>query len=628
MAIIFLCAVVFCVALAFAAAFGRRIEGTLALSVMFLISLLYFSGFYGNLLWGVYACVFCAAVSSGYLVYCAVKKNMKISKHLSPYLAFFIVFVLWLYHNYHGMVLSEWDEFTHWGLSTKIMYDSDLFSNQPGLTCYFVDYLPGTALFQYLLQKLNREYAEWCSVLAQGIFVAVFPFAFLEKIDISKKNLIPAGIAALAVFLLPEGFYLNAYRILYVDTSLAVVFAYALFCHFSAEKRDAFYFINLSAAFGILCIIKPSGIGLMALAAVIITGDNLISGRFPALWKKRKFALLAVEVLPFLTGWFYKFLWQLRLDALGYAAHFDTGRITFSAVWDVLSGKGEQYQKDTLANFYNAFVGMDKTKISTGSLICYLFVFALLLYFIIRFRRQERKRWMLFAGLSSACFIIYSLYMLALYLFTYSPDEAVGLASFNRYEYTVILGLILPQVLLLFVFLVNHPKGKCYQVFCVLICILFMVPNDISLKIDNGEELSAKQELRKNYEIADRVREKLSVNDKVWLISNGSDGYDYWVLRYNLSPVHAQTRDYSQPYGEVSWDIGTRYEGEAWARTDMAPAEWMERLITEGCNYVLLYHIDDNFKTEYAELFQDGNPSERQLYFVNRETGKFEMVDM
>ena len=42
MAIIFLCAVVFCVALAFAAAFGRRIEGTLALSVMFLISLLYF----------------------------------------------------------------------------------------------------------------------------------------------------------------------------------------------------------------------------------------------------------------------------------------------------------------------------------------------------------------------------------------------------------------------------------------------------------------------------------------------------------------------------------------------------------------------------------------------------------
>ena len=73
----------------------------------------------------------------------------------------------------------------------------------------------------------------------------------------------------------------------------------------------------------------------------------------------------------------------------------------------------------------------------------------------------------------------------------------MGLASFNRYEYTVILGLILPQVLLLFVFLVNHPKGKCYQVFCVLICILFMVPNDISLKIDNGEELSAKRELRK-----------------------------------------------------------------------------------------------------------------------------------
>lgn len=624
MAVIFLCLILFCIALALAVIFDRRIEGTIAPAVMLIVSLLYFSGFYGNLRWGGYAVIVLMLISVAYLLYCAVEKRKGLVEHFSPYFLFFLLFVVWLYRNYNDIFLSEWDEFSHWGLSTKIMCDYDKFSNEPGSTCYFVDYLPGTALFQYFMQKLNGEYAECCSVLAQGIFLYAFPFACLEKIKVSGRNMLYAGMIALGIFILPEGFYQNVYRSLYVDAALAVVFAYALFSYFCTDKKDTFYFFNLSLSLGVLCIIKTSGIGLMALVAIIIIGDNVITGKYKMLWRKKRFSPLALETVPFFIGWLYKFFWQLRLNTLGYKPYFDTGSINSSNLWKVICGNGLQYQKDTIENFCHTFTGVDGVKIFTGSFLAYILLMLLITFFIVRLNQAKKKRWIVFWGLSGFSFVIYSLYLLALYLFTYSEGEAVTLASFSRYEYTIILGIILSQVMLLFVLMANYPGRKVYEFLAILICIIFIVPNDVSIKINNEEEKSAIWESRKECAIADRMRERLSVDDKVYVIANGSEGGEYWVLKYILSPLHTQT-----PRESIwSWDIGTAYEGQSAARVDILPADWMNYLIAEGYQYVLLYNIDENFKTEYAEIFEDNNIAGRQMYFINHVTGKLEFRDI
>ena len=625
-AFIFAISIIIWITLGIAVLFRVRMERALPVSVMAITFLLYIAGFFGNLKNGFYLILAGAIIVLPFLIYVWIKDRKRMTASLSPYILYYVAFGLWLYIRFAHHMLIEWDEFTHWGFTTKVMFDSNMFSNEPGSTIYFVDYLPGTALFQYFVMQFCGTFSEGFLSIAQGLFIFSFLMPVLGEIKIGWKQFLVSMAVVLTLFILPMGFYPAVYSSLYVDACLAVVFGYLVFVCLREKEYDVFFYVNAALACGTLCIIKPSGIGLMVIAAILIFADKFVQGRYKQGSVRKCLLVVARDLIPFVVGYLYKLAWSIRLKRLGYGAHFDTKKITLQGILDVFAGRGEEYQQATWDNFKGTFFGWNYLTVRFDTLFAYAFVFVMLAVLVYIIKSEYKKRCITIAIASVVTYVLYSFYMLFLYLFTYSPDEAVSLASFHRYEYTIILGLLIAFVCWLIFSLLENDKRCFAGCLTVFVCICFMAPNRIVIRLMDVQANIDTQNARKQYEVGERVREKLSADDKVYIVSENSDGYDYFVLRYTLSPVHTQTRRDDQAWVEVSWNIGQPNDKGPRRRVITAD-EWMDDLIKQGYSHVLLYNIDEQFCEEFESLF-DGDVVGKQLYKVDEKTRRLQYVDL
>ena len=600
--------------------FKVRIEDTIPVAIMSIISLIYLSGFFGNLKLGFYVvCIgcICAFVYSVFRIYRDYKESFKV---LSPYVIIFVLFSLWCYHINNGRLLCEWDEFTHWGFTTKIMCQIDKFSNEPGTSLYFVDYIPGTALFQYFVQQFVRGFNEGFLSMAQGIFVFSFCMPVFSKLQFSRKDFFKALIAVIILFSIPLGFYSTVYSSLYVDAALGMVFAYLLFQHFCTDDgNEVFYYIKMSLGFIVLCLIKSSGIGLAALAFIIMLADNIVEKKY-YIGKKIAYDRILLDIVPLVMGILFKKMWSIRLAKLGYSNHFDTGKISFSGILKIFSGKGEAYQQTCLDNFWNAFINIHDGKIGFGTAsYALLFIMGCVMLYVLD-QRKKKKKYLTLAIATSCVFFIYSFYMLCLYLFTYSESEAINLASFSRYEYTIIMGIVLALAMLLLVsFFKADYKSVLGLVFVGV--ILFSVPSKVVFIINNSEQIKSSNDFRAGYDVVKKVEKKLKSQDKVYIVSENNDGLDYFVTRYSISPAHTQTRADAQKWSEVSWDLGTKTDTSLGIRREIGSQDWMDYMIQNGFNYVFIFRNSDQFVSEYSDIFEQ-TPTSQSLYRIDEQSRK------
>jgi hypothetical protein len=355
----------------------------------------------------------------------------------------------------------------------------------------------------------------------------------------------------------------------------------------------------------------------MVIFAIVLLADNIYNGRYNISLKKKALVHLGQDIIPVLVGFVYKKAWSLRLDALGYSAHFDTKQITLKGIFNVISGNCEEYQTQTLKNFYYRFMSVNTNHIAFSSMASYalLFIAATLLLY----RISSEKRYILFGIMSIVMFMVYSAYMLVLYLFTFSASEAVNLASFDRYEYTIILGFLMGMIMI--VLAINKEK-RMSSLIIMYACILFIIPEDITYYFERNADIQSTVAARACYEYGEEVAQLLSSDDKVYIISQESDGYDYFVLRYILSPVHTQVRLDNQGWKDVSWYLGEPRGVNDDRRRNITPEDWVQYLMDEDFDYVLLYHVDEQFISEYSSAFEGDEIGDNRLYYVDRTKGK------
>lgn len=140
-------------------------------------------------------------------------------------------------------------------------------------------------------------------------------------------------------------------------------------------------------------------------------------------------------------------------------------------------------------------------------------------------------------------FMGYSFYLLLLYLFTYSVYESSSLASFERYEKTIIMGFILLFLMLILneLHIRKHSEGcsEYLKLLVVLVLTANLVPDKPLLVFDRQSEISRTRELRAVFDyIHERILLQLSEDDKVYIIAENSSGLGYWIPRYELTLIH------------------------------------------------------------------------------------------
>lgn len=619
------------------ARFHRRYEETVPLTIFCAVELVFPFGLLDNLKLGFYAvCLVMLALYALGARQLAREKDMKAfrARFFTPAFFIFLFLMVLCAVLVVGRVAYEGDEFSYWAVSVKKMWYLNMLPCVPEAEPYFTEYPPGMQLFEYLAMCFCGRFSEWRMVFAYLCYVIALFLPFLR--ERAGRKPIRNILTALVVLTSSSIFYSSFYDNLMVDCALGATFAFAIASTFLLDKRengwDRLQLLSIVMAANMLILIKSAGkllaaYVLLALVLSIVCAERKAFLRLPL---KRQAHRLALLLFPFLTAW----LWKLKYTQTQAAVAFDSGAYDIGEFLRILCGAEVGYRTDVLHNFL-AFFQWETADVGILPLNNLLIVFLLAgVLFAVCFglRRQALGNmaavWTLLVGLP-----VYWLGLLASYMYTFSEEEGVRLASMQRYLNIYHTGLLLTVVFLLLLWADLYPAHAPQQKFirsrerkaCVcLLCVLLMVPLLPFKAFILRENVDRTQAYRAPFEV---LTEQIRVDG--YTGSSGEKPCALLICRggYPHVPVNHFTYllwpSYRVPW-ECSYGSTNLFEGDGYTQI-LTAGEFRQHIAELGVDYIALYYLDDDFIQQYSSLF-DAPLANGQVYRVIEDQPQYTLL--
>ncbi len=617
---VFLLAVILSGAFALSIILKKKIEESIPNWVLLMIFILYIFGLFGALQIGIYFILALSVLSVILSIIFFFKQPSDAIKNiLTPGLVCFVLLAFAAWNGQAVRMMTQWDEFSHWGLAVKNMFHFDAFYNHPDAVISFPAYPPASALFQYFTCKIMGAFQE--SFLYQSTNYLYFSMAIYLFKDVKWRDEGRIILTLVLIVLLPTLIFKDFFFLIYVDGILGIFFAYILIKHFTSTFK-LYDMLALCLALFVLTITKSSGAGLAIIAVFIIYADMFYTRRRRVLEflkfsdKKRKAKKILLTIAPLLSVLFAKYSWAIYLAFSNTKGRWDTSGFSLGNFFAVITGNGQEYQTLTISNFITAIfhrVISDNALInlSFAALSALLFCLPLLLIYLF-VKKKERTRLILPQSLLFIGAIVYAMSLLILYLFTFWEIEAVNLASFHRYMSTYILGTLFYTISILLIKSYHFDSKKILKyitaaIIIILSVINFILGNDTSIM--SPPSIAYTQHFRAPYNPIKQINTVVKKDDKVFFIAQGTSGLSYFVSRYTAFPAEIDVVPYAYSLGDP------RDADDIWTKK-VTVEEWKSTLIAEY-DYVYIYESDDIFDAEFGILFENGKPLEGTLYIVN-----------
>lgn len=589
----------------FSIKFKKNIGNTFVISILSIIAIIYLFGLLNILPFGVY---FVELASLGLLIY-EIKYFIKNKDKLKTTIinkenVIFTTLFIGLSLIHQGRMLSEWDEFSHWGDVVKAMFTINDFSTDAQSMSAFQSYPPAMSIFQYFFVKVGNTYNESNLYIAYQVMFLSLIMPFISK----NKKVFDSVIMSIIFMLVPIIITNKFYTSIYIDTILGLLFGYIL-STIMVNEYDKYQYINLCLSLFTLILLKDVGMFLALIAIAMIATDLIFVKKKVVFCKdfykknKKYIWIILASVIAVLVA---KFTWNLDIKINDAEVAF-SNKITFKEIINLITFRNLGYRATVISNFaknlYNENIINSIVNFNTITLSI---VFMILL--LLGLNKQKKSKY--YIGCIMGGLAIYVAGLAFIYCFKFTEYEAVRLASYSRY-----ISIYMIAVLFVIAAVIINQKEKTIP----LLLILLFVPYNslLGIRYTVGESV----DFREPYESAiDAIDEKIDDDDKVYIISQNTSGYDYWVLRYTLRP---------NMINEAStWSIGTKYgEEDIWTK-EFTQEEWMDKLVEDDYDFVYLYKCDNQFKDEFQSLFVDASDiDERSLFKVETETRKLELVE-
>ena len=334
----------------------------------------------------------------------------------------------------YGGVYADGDSTTHWGVVVREIIETNRLPNFTNVDIVYTSYPTGTAGFVYFFCKFFG-YSEAMTLFAQGILVLACGYALFSLVN--RKSIIQHVLAVLFVlFLLQFNIVLDDLRVDNVLSALCFAGIVIAF-RYADEPRRAI--LRLCPLVCSIVIVKNSGaIFVLLILAVSLC---LITQR-PKSERKGlyKTTVIFLIVLPLFTYLIWD--WHTKLVFLNSAA--SRHALSFSAMLDIYASKSQKELGTIFNRFFMIWFSFDK-RINASmewSAITVL-VFVLLsgrLYkrFALK-TKSTLERNLLLASIFS--FLVFKVLLLCTYLFNMPGSDALGIASYTRYNNSVVLVL-------------------------------------------------------------------------------------------------------------------------------------------------------------------------------------------
>ena len=572
-----------------------------SVTIVFLSSalLLYIAGLFNLMKFAVYLIYLFAIISFVYIIYCIIKKKIKIREIFTPGIIMYIFVIMIMAFIVKDTYYYEWDEFSHWGANLKAMVEYDVFWSNKIYDGVHVVYTPIAGIIEYFFCKINGGFAEDVSYMAINTFIITL---LLPIIKGQKHNLKSYIKLILFLFMFYCSIKLCNFQLtsIYIDMLLGILFALGMVLAYRLDgKEDK---INLILTLIMMPLLKDTGLLLLGIILMQLFFNKVILKIIEERKiTKQHFKIFGIIVLMLIIPLVFYGTWKIYCGVNGKVLddRHDKNAISEIDIKEYIKGillidTDNSKYKDISNSFYDALnttpvVGGLESTVTAVKLVAVLDITGIIIYLVNKDKQDKKKIATILLALNIG-FGLYCLLLLATFMFAFTETEGRALASYSRYMSTYFIAWIIITV-----GLALNSKIKNVILSLTIAIMLCLYPTSVISIVDitSRKNLSGiDDEIRTEANI---IKENVELNDKVYIIyQNIGGGYEYHKLRYSISPIVTNLL--------YEWSLGPKYyESDIWS-LDLTKEEFEKKLIDEEFDYLFIAKIDKQFVDIYGSL--------------------------
>ncbi len=583
--------IIILISLSFRTFLKRRIEEVIPFTSLFMIIIIFICGLFNNLSLGVNIIKIITFIAMIFNLFHLKKviKNKNIKEELKLILTpgFFIYTILFIFFCYlnRNFILEDYDEFNHWGLIIKNMFYYNGYGTVSNSRVTFNEYPPLTANFSYILLKLNNVFLEDRTLIGQNILYLSLIIPITSKINY-KKSLKKLILSLVIILFVPMIFYKAFFYNLLVDGLMGILFGIGLYIIYQNDEDKNYKIMSFVLIITSLVLIKNTGLFLAVLLIIYYLFDLLFINKEKLRSKEiKKLLLLLLIPLILIISWYIKIY---------------LGKYTVEWKIDNINIEEKVEDKEKIKeDFFDAFITKRQFTVKNISIsFCIIFLIGYSLYIFELIKNDSKKKYLSLIIFHSLVFLLFSLFLLWVYLNLFISVEARILSCYERYLSTLLISWLMLNSLIL----LQCEKLKFSSVYIfTMLCLLFLPVDSLQERYFNKDEYIAKVFNEKSlYLTIGTHKNNISEKDRVLFISNLVNPFVVKMNRYEYFDINI---------------VNTN--GDVRKREDFI------NLVTDNkCDFVYIFRVFKEVVDHYADLFPDQTVDEDTLYKVVRKKDK------
>jgi len=499
---------------------------------------------------------------------------------------FFILTVIVMF-MVKGLILLNYDNFSHWGLIVKEMFTVNGLPDSRTVIEY-KNYPPGSAVFIFFINQIIG-YSESHTLMAQGYLLMsnlavllvfckwrnpahillslISGFTLLIVIKSDIYNLLVdtlLGLVALSITVIAYYYRKNWLKSILVNTPLLVLLILV------KDSGKLFFFFNIAFIVFFIFSNQIRGLKLKPSQAKILA-----------------FVLLFAIFIPLFTN----FLWIDYTENAYPNTSYEENKFAVTVNRFSNMEKSEEAINNLLPDLLNA--SFNPTANSNVKSLLLLNSVSILSMMIVYIRRKMLPK-RLFGStlLINFYYVIYIGFLYLMYLFLMPEGEMSYLAGFDRYQSTIVIyciGILMTAMILEWSMIAGIQKNKALKLITMgFLIVVFVYPfhEHISSIVTKPEvESSLRLEVKNNYDI---IRDSGTQNPNVLYYSHDSMD-DRGYLRNMVL------------YEQLSWNFHISYS----VNTEAKKESFLKEM--KVADYIVVLDTNDTFKAFFSDYVRTKN---------------------